>query len=29
VMLVYVSPLLTYGWLFDAILRVPDPRSAR
>lgn len=29
VLVVYVSPLLTYGWLFDAILRVPDPRSAR
>lgn len=29
VLVVYVSPLLTYGWLFDSILRVPDPRSAR
>lgn len=29
VMVVYVSPLLTYGWLFDSILRIPDPRSAR
>jgi len=29
VLVVYVSPLLAYGWLFDAVLRVPDPRSAR
>lgn len=29
VLAVFISPLLTYGWLFDAILRVPDPRGAR
>jgi len=29
VLVVYVSPLLTYGWLLDAILMVPEPRSTR
>lgn len=29
VLFVYVAPLLTYGWLFDALSRVPEPRSAR
>lgn len=26
---IYVTPLLTYGWLLDAIRSVPDPRDPR
>jgi 4-hydroxybenzoate polyprenyltransferase len=29
VVAVYAAPLLAYGWLFDSILRVAEPRSAR